>query len=125
MYLNCHTYYSLRYGTMSVEQLAQKAAAERIGCIALTDINNSTAVPEFAGECIKNNISPVAGIEFRNDNELLYIGIARNNAGLRELNEFLSKHNFEKRPLIFQRHILFIHRQNFRIANCQTMNVSE
>ncbi len=25
MYLNCHSYYSLRYGTMSVEQLVQKA----------------------------------------------------------------------------------------------------
>jgi DNA polymerase-3 subunit alpha len=43
----------------------------------------------------------VAGIEFRNDNELQYIGIARNNNGMRELNEFLSKHNFEKTPLPF------------------------
>ncbi len=87
---------------MSVEQLVQKAAAAGVVSVALTDINNSTAVPEFAGECIKNNIRPVAGIEFRNDNELLYIGIARNNKGLRELNEFLSKHNFEKTPLPFQ-----------------------
>jgi DNA-directed DNA polymerase III PolC len=86
---------------MSVEQLVQKAAAAGIGSIALTDINNSTAVPEFAGECIKNKISPVAGMEFRNDNELQYTGIARNNAGLKELNEFLSKHNFEKIPLPF------------------------
>ena len=65
--------------------------------IVLTDINNSTAIPEFAGECSKNNIRPVAGIEFRNDNELQYIGIARNNNGLRELNEFLSK-QISKRP---------------------------
>jgi len=101
MYLNCHTYYSLRYGTMSVEQLVQKVAASGIDCIALTDINNSTAIPEFAGECTKNNIRSVAGIEFRNDNELQYVGLARNNAGLRELNEFLSKHNFEKTPLPF------------------------
>jgi DNA-directed DNA polymerase III PolC len=101
MYLNCHTYYSLRYGTMSVEQLVQKAAAAGIDSIALTDINNSTAIPEFAGECIKNNINPVAGIEFRNDNELLYTGIARNNSGFKELNEFLSKHNSAKTPLPF------------------------
>ncbi|MCJ7449110.1 MAG: DNA polymerase III subunit alpha [Bacteroidales bacterium] len=101
MYLNCHTYYSLRYGTMSVEQLVQKAVAARTDAIVLTDINNSTAIPEFAGECTKNNIRPVAGIEFRNDNELQYIGIARNNKGLRELNEFLSKHNFEKTPIPF------------------------
>ncbi|MBN2862214.1 MAG: PHP domain-containing protein, partial [Bacteroidales bacterium] len=101
MYLNCHSYYSLRYGTMSVEQLVQKAVTAGAGSVVLTDINNSTAIPEFAGECIRNNIKPVAGIEFRNDNELLYIGIARNNKGLRELNELLSRYNFEKTPLPF------------------------
>jgi DNA polymerase-3 subunit alpha len=86
---------------MSVEQLVQKAAAAGAASIALTDINNSTAVPEFAGECIKNNLQPVAGIEFRNDNEMQYIGIARNNKGVKELNEFLSKHNFEKTSIPF------------------------
>ncbi len=101
MYLNCHSYYSLRYGMMSVEQLVQNAITAGVDCIAMTDINNSTGIPEFAGECAKNNIRPVAGIEFRNDNELQYIGIARNNKGLRELNEFLSKQNFEKTPIPF------------------------
>ena len=86
---------------MSVEQLVQKALAAGADALLLTDINNSTGIPEFAGECSKNNIRPVAGIEFRNDNELQYIGIARNNNGLRELNEFLSKLNFEKTPLPF------------------------
>jgi DNA polymerase-3 subunit alpha len=86
---------------MSVEQLVKNAIAAGAGSIAMTDINNSTGIPEFAGECVKNSIKPVAGIEFRNDNELQYIGIARNNNGLRELNEFLSKHNFEKTPLPF------------------------
>ena len=74
---------------MSVEQLVQNAVKAGARSIAMTDINNSTGIPEFAGECEKNNIKPVAGIEFRNDNELQYIGIARNNNGLRELNEFL------------------------------------
>jgi DNA-directed DNA polymerase III PolC len=101
MYLNCHSYYSLRYGTMSVEELVQKARSAGAETIALTDINNSTAIPEFDGECTKNNIKPMAGIEFRNDNESQYIGIARNNRGLRELNEFLSKLNFENTPVPF------------------------
>ncbi len=86
---------------MSVEQLVQKAVATKADSIALTDINNSTGIPEFAGECSKYNIKPSAGIEFRNKNELLYIGIARNNNGFRELNEFLSGHNFEGSPLPF------------------------
>ena len=101
MYLNCHSYYSLRYGMMSVEQLVQNAIAAGEECIAMTDINNSTGIPEFAGECEKNRIKPIAGIEFRNDNELQYIGIARNNSGLRELNGFLSELNFNGASIPF------------------------
>ncbi|MCU0408424.1 MAG: DNA polymerase III subunit alpha [Bacteroidales bacterium] len=101
MYLNCHTYYSLRYGTMTVEQLVEKASGAAAGMLALTDINNSTAIPEFAAECRKKGIRPLAGIEFRIDNELLYIALARNNMGLRELNEFLTRHNMNGEPLPF------------------------
>jgi DNA-directed DNA polymerase III PolC len=101
MYLNCHSYYSLRYGTMSVELLVQKALQAGTDTIVMTDINNSTGIPEFAGECAKNNLRPVAGIEFRNGNEFQYIGIARNNRGLQELNEFLSDLNFNKSPIPF------------------------
>ncbi len=86
---------------MSVEQLVQNAKAVGADTIALTDINNSTAIPEFAGECKKSSIRPIAGIEFRNDNELQYIGIARNNRGLRELNEFLSLNNINKTAIPF------------------------
>jgi DNA polymerase-3 subunit alpha len=93
IYLNCHSYYSLRYGTMSVEQLVQSAKECRAEAIALTDINNSTGMPEFVAECIKNGIKPLSGIEFRNDNDLLFIGLARNNNGIRELNELLTRHN--------------------------------
>ena len=93
MYINCHSYYSLRYGTMSIGQLVQKASEYKADVVALTDINNSTGMPEFVAECNKNDISPVAGIEFRNDNDLLFIGLARNNNGIRELNEFLTRYN--------------------------------
>jgi DNA polymerase III alpha subunit len=93
MYLNCHSYYSLRYGTMSVEQLVNKAIEAEADTIALTDINNSTGMPEFVTECNKHSIKPITGIEFRNGNDLLYIGIAANNNGIRELNEFLTRHN--------------------------------
>lgn len=101
MYLNCHSYYSLRYGTIPVDKLVQKAKEVNAGVIALTDINNSTAIPDFAAECVKNGIRPIAGIEFRNGNVLQYIGIARNNKGLQELNEFLSNLNFQNLPVPF------------------------
>jgi DNA polymerase-3 subunit alpha len=101
MYINCHSYYSLRYGTYSVEGLVDAAKAAGAEIIALTDINNSSGIPYFISDCRKAGIKPVAGIEFRDKNNLLYIGLARNNEGLRELNEFLSDHNFRHEALPF------------------------
>ncbi len=99
MYLNCHTYYSLRYGTLTAGQLAGQAAAAGVQRLVLTDINTTTGVPEFVRECHSRGIIPAAGIEFRDGNRLLYIGIARNNEGFRELNEFLTHHNITGTPL--------------------------
>ena len=99
MFLNCHSYYSLRYGTLSIEKLVESAKAMGIQSLALTDINNSTGIMDFVRICNENNIHPIAGIEFRRDGQLLYTGIARNNNGFRELNEFLSSHNIQDKPL--------------------------
>jgi len=99
MYLNCHSYYSLRYGTLTVERLSELAAAAGVQRMVMTDINNTTGMPDFVRECRSRGITPAAGIEFRDGNTLLYIGIARNNEGFRELNEFLTDHNFTGEPL--------------------------
>ena len=99
MYINCHSYYSLRYGTITVERLSELAAAAGVQRLVLTDINNTTGVPDFVRECRSRDITPAAGIEFRSDNKLLYAGIARNNEGFRELNEFLTHHNITGEPL--------------------------
>jgi DNA polymerase-3 subunit alpha len=115
MFLNVHSSYSLKYGTLSIEQLVASARNLGIHQMVLTDINNSTGAVEFIRECYKQGIAkeadeihkvnipyqikPVAGIEFRIGNRLLYVGIARNKEGMRELNEFLSHHNIYHIPL--------------------------
>ncbi len=98
MYI-CHSYYSLRYGVLSIEELIATAVSMGIKTLALADINNSTGVPYFVNDCEKAGIKPVAGIEFRDGDRHLYTGIARNNEGMRELNEFLSYHNITKTSL--------------------------
>jgi len=97
--INAHSYYSLRYGTIPVEELVADAVGMGIESLALTDINNSTGTIDFVKTCKQHGIKPVAGMEFRQDERLLYIGIAINNEGFRELNEFLSEHNLEQKPL--------------------------
>jgi DNA-directed DNA polymerase III PolC len=99
MYLNVHSQYSLRYGTMSIPALVEEASARGITQMAITDINNSTGVMEFMRECDEKGIRPIGGIEFRKDKKLLYIGIARNRDGMKELNDFLSEHNLEQKEL--------------------------
>jgi len=101
MFLNCHSYYSLRYGTMSVEKLVKKASEYGAESLALTDINNSTGIFEFVRICREHRIKPLAGIEFRHKNNPMYIGIAKNNEGFRELNEFLTIHNLNGTPFEF------------------------
>ena len=100
MYLNNHSYYSLRYGTLSPESLIGEAKARGVSALALTDINNSMGMIDFVRRCNENSIKPIAGIEFRNGNDYLYTGLARDNTGFRELNEFVTHHNLnnEKYP---------------------------
>jgi DNA-directed DNA polymerase III PolC len=94
MYLNCHSYYSFKFGTLSPEELLQDAKKFGIRSFALTDINNTSGVLDFIRMAAvdKYNIKPVVGIDFRNGAEQKFIGIAKNNEGFYELNKFLSDH---------------------------------
>lgn len=96
MHLNCHTYFSFKYGTMSVPQLLAEAQSKGIGSFVLTDINNTSACLEFIRESSKYNVKPIVGIDFRQGMKQHYIGIAKNNEGFLELNEHLSDHLSEK-----------------------------
>lgn len=115
MFLNVHSQYSLRYGTIEIKDLIVEAREKNVHQMVLTDINNSTGCMEFIRICRKEalqqedeegniiktayHIKPIIGIEFRRDNQLLYIGIAKNKEGMKELNDFLTYHNLNQLPL--------------------------
>lgn len=90
MYLNTHTYYSLRYGTFSPKNLLQLAKKNGVKTLAVTDINNTSACLEFARLAPTFGIKPIFGIDFRNGVEQLYVAIAKNNKGFQEINEYLT-----------------------------------
>ncbi len=98
MYLNCHSYYSLRHGVFSIDKLLETAKTYGIKRFALTDINNTSGWFELLQYAKEYDVSPIAGIDFRNDYRQLYVGIAKNNDGFAELNRFLSKHLQNKEP---------------------------
>ena len=97
LYLNCHTHFSLRYGTLSIEELVAWAKAQGIRTLALTDINSSSACYDFVRLCYRAEIDPVVGMEFRQGGELLYVALAHNEAGMGEINAFYSDYTLRKR----------------------------
>ncbi len=102
MYLNCHSYHSLRYGTIPLKELVEDAVLHGVTEMALTDINTVTGIYDFIRECHKVGIKPLVGMEFRCNHQFRYIGLAKNAEGLAEMNRFLTDHNFsgEALPLI-------------------------
>ncbi|WP_445383260.1 DNA polymerase III subunit alpha [Robiginitalea sp. IMCC43444] len=99
MYINCHTYYSLRYGTFSEADLLSLARENGLRRLALTDINNTSAALNFVRRAKEFDIRPILGIDFRNGIDPCFVGIARNNEGYYELNRFLSEHLHRKLPI--------------------------
>ena len=120
MYLNCHTGFSFKYGTLPIKTLFEEAKRCNVHKLALTEINNTSSWLEMLRTCNDNrarengktkfdhepyDLDLAVGIEFRNlptgqagGNNFLYIAIARNNAGFEEINRFLSHHNREDKP---------------------------
>ncbi len=97
MFLNCHSHFSFKYGTMSVEALIAEAKGKKLDALALTDINCAAGVFPFIRAAQKVGIHPVIGIDFRNGVQQQYIGLARNQEGFFELNTHLSEHLTRKR----------------------------
>jgi len=77
VYLNCHTYYSLRYGTISEEELLQIAQANGAKQVAMTDINNTSACLNFVRLAKKVDIKPIVGIDFRQGTKQLFLALAK------------------------------------------------
>lgn len=96
MSLNCHSYYSLHYGTLSVNELLDLAIENGVGTLVLTDINTTMGIPELVKDAKAKGIKPIAGCEFRNEDDLLFIGMAKNREGLKELNDWQTEHNLQK-----------------------------
>ena len=92
MYLNCHSWFSFKYGVMKPDALLAEAQKAGVRTLALTDLHCTAGIPDLVRDAERFDIRPVAGIEFRKGPRLLYIGIAKNNEGFQQLNELLSPH---------------------------------
>ncbi|MFY0627053.1 MAG: DNA polymerase III subunit alpha [Reichenbachiella sp.] len=99
MYLNTHTYYSLRYGTIKPKELLSMAQQCGVTSMALTDINNTSSCLDFVRLAPEYDIKPILGIDFRNGAQQQFVGIAKNNQGFHELNDYLSEFLHNNTPI--------------------------
>ncbi|QRR01831.1 DNA polymerase III subunit alpha [Dyadobacter sandarakinus] len=97
MLLNCHSFFSLRFGIIPEEELLRMSSEQGYGCIALTDINNTSGCLNFIRTAPRYGVRPVVGIDFRNGVRQQFVGIAKNNAGFQELNMYLTEHLHHKK----------------------------
>ncbi|KIC61140.1 PHP domain-containing protein, partial [Chryseobacterium taiwanense] len=99
MFLNCHSFHSLRYGTLSIKELVKQASDLGIKELVLTDINTVTGIYDFKMECERIGIKPVAGVEVRKEGKLLYIAVAKEFSGIGEVNTLITEHNCDDKEL--------------------------
>lgn len=102
MLLNCHTYYSLCYGTYSIEGLITEVGRQGYSSFALTDINNTSACINTIRLAKEAGIKAILGIDFRNGIKQQYVGLAINNKGFKELNAHLTLHTHTSGPFDIQ-----------------------
>ena len=100
MYLNTHTYYSLRYGTLKPEALLQLASQQGVKSMALTDINSTSANLDFVRLAPKYSIKPVLGVDFRNGVQQKFIVLASCNKSLHLINNYLSEFLHSEKKVI-------------------------
>ena len=88
--LNCHSWFSLRYGTLSPELLIAQLLELGYTSAALTDINTTSGCLDFVRISNEMGLHPVIGVEFREDGLLQFVALAIDNDGFELINRHLS-----------------------------------
>ena len=89
-HLHVHSFYSLLDGTMSLEQLLQRARKLKIKHLALTDHNALYGAVEFFRLAKKLRIHPIIGAEVTLTDAKNLILLVENDEGYRNLCQLLS-----------------------------------
>lgn len=104
MIYHVHSYFSLRYGLVSPEDLVKWGAtqAEKSNTpfyLLLADINNVSGACNFMNEATKHpKVVPLLGVEVRNQLEVLYLLISKSHSGFASINAFLSEYLLQDIP---------------------------
>ncbi len=93
-----HSHFSLRYGVLSPEEVIDRYQSGGYSYALLADVNNTSSQLDFIRMAQKRGIKPLVGVDFRNGAQRCFLALAKNNQGMREMNDWLSEHLHRKLP---------------------------
>ncbi len=100
-YLSIYSEYSITHSILRIDEIIAYAKKYNIKALALTDTHNMFAYVKFYKACVSNGIKPILGatLNIINDELLQYkiIILAKNNHGLEELNELITRSYLENK----------------------------
>lgn len=103
MYLNVHTWYSFKYGTLSPQKLFDLCVQFGVHKIIVTEINNTASYVEMLRIAAENRdhyrLDVAVGMEFRQDHQVRFVALAKNNEGFEEINRYRSHLNNQSLPV--------------------------
>ncbi|GJM62603.1 DNA polymerase III subunit alpha [Persicobacter diffluens] len=110
MLINCHTAFSLRYGTLLPDALVEAVATTGAREFVLTDINNVSAIYDVYRAAQKAGLRMIAGMEFRQGETLHFIAIARDEEGFRAINEHCTRYQqAEELPILLHEKVYLVY----------------
>ncbi|MDR2847463.1 MAG: DNA polymerase III subunit alpha [Mycoplasmataceae bacterium] len=91
MFINLinHSFYSMMNATITIDELIEYAVKNKQKYVALVDINVMFGMIEFYQKAQKNNLTPIIGLQIDYEGHI-YVLIAKNNIGLRNIQHISS-----------------------------------
>jgi DNA polymerase-3 subunit alpha len=93
--LHVHSHYSLLKALPKIPYLVERAKAEGLEALALTDIDNMYGAIEFYKECKAAGIKPIIGVDASIEDGKRLILLAENEVGYKNLLQLVTKSHLE------------------------------
>ncbi|MBM3452118.1 MAG: DNA polymerase III subunit alpha [Bacteroidetes bacterium] len=93
-----HSYFSIKYGVLSPEDLVDWTFASGYPYAVSTDINHTGSGLSFVKRAQEKKIQPILGADIRNGMDIQYILLAQSKVGFFEINKFISCHLQQEIP---------------------------
>lgn len=99
MLIVAKSYFSLKYGVLSIETLVELAVQHGVKQLLLADVNNTTACITFIKKATEAGIKPLVGITFSTNGTVHFMAVAANIVGFEQINRFYSSFSLKHQPL--------------------------